>query len=33
MSNQEPPPLALLRVGTFALAKEKIAILSKHDTY
>ena len=30
---KEPPPLAPLRAGTFALAKEKIANLSKHDTH
>jgi len=31
---KEPPPLAPLRAGTFASAKEKIASLStKHDTY
>ena len=30
---EEPPPLAPLRSGTFALAKEKTTCLSKHDTY
>jgi len=30
---KEPPPLAPLRAGTFALAKEKITTLAKHNTY
>jgi hypothetical protein len=30
---EEPPPLAPLRAGTFALAKEKITTLAKHNTY
>jgi len=30
---KEPPPLAPLRAGTFALAKEKITTLAKRDTY
>jgi hypothetical protein len=30
---EEPLPLAPLRAGTFALTKEKITTLAKHDTY